>query len=120
MMRYYPTPSLRGRRATLLGLLALPAALAQTLREPAADQVLNSFSGSGSIPFNYSPSSDAVSSINIAALLADPNGGNQTFVMANGLLPSSRDEYTTVFAPSGLCGALSELSDHQHSGSCAV
>lgn len=97
---------LPGRRATLLGLLALPAALAQTLREPAADQVLNSFSGSGNIPFDYSPSSDAVSSINIAALLADPNGGNQTFVMANGLLPSSGDEYTAVFAPSGLCGAL--------------
>lgn len=106
-MRDYQMPSLPRKRDALLGLLALPAALAQTLREPTADQVLNSFSGSGSIPFDYSPSSDAVSSINIAALLADPNGGNQTFVIANGLLPSSGD-YTAVFAPSGLCGALSK------------
>jgi hypothetical protein len=93
--------------AAAVALLATAVAQAQQLSEPGEGQLVTSFSGSGSVPFSYSASS-RTSSIDVAVSLEDPNGGNTSFPLANGLLGESGD-YNAVFAPSGgWCGAVSE------------
>lgn len=95
-----PTPA-RAATAFVLLLHVLPLATrAQQLSSPTEGQFIDSFSGSGQIPFQYRPSSaSGVDSINVQ-VVAPRGDRNETYTLANGL-----QTYDTVFAPSaGFCG----------------
>lgn len=91
---------------TAAAALGAATSTAQSIQQPTANTSVTSFSGQGSIPFQYTASdASAVSSVNVA-LVQD----GLDFVLANGLLGDG-GEYAAVFAPiSGFCGDVSKSS----------
>lgn len=91
---------------TLLVAALTSSTQAQSITQPTSNTSITSFSGQGSIPFQYSPSGSDTDSVNVELVQDGIN-----FQLANGLLSSNGENgaFEAVFAPiSGFCGEVGE------------